>query len=180
MDARTPATQIPGYSRARLKRIIAAGNVVAFGVVFWTTFFPTQLYPFGLLICVLLRLCAIALDMRTKGALGFDRDLCVGLFLRRTCLRRRQARCILRARFANRSPKETHSCLRRTKRQLGLVSDPSGSRSLARGRGLDPRPTRSLGLLPPRGHRLRPHWPGPSRNIVVRRQPLRGMKLAAI
>jgi len=72
MDARTPATQIPGYSRARLKRIIAAGNVVAFGVVFWTTFFPTQLYPFGLLICVLLPLCAIALDMRTKGALGFE------------------------------------------------------------------------------------------------------------
>jgi hypothetical protein len=72
MDARTPATHIPGYSRARLKRIIAAGNVAAFGVVFWTTFFPTQLYPFGLSICVLLPLCALALDMRTKGALGFE------------------------------------------------------------------------------------------------------------
>jgi hypothetical protein len=34
MDARTPATHIPGYSRARLKRMIAAGNVAALGVGF--------------------------------------------------------------------------------------------------------------------------------------------------
>jgi ABC-type microcin C transport system permease subunit YejB len=72
MDARTPATHIPGYSRARLKRMIAAGNVAAFTIGFWTIFFPTQLYAVGLSLCVLLPLCALALEMRTRGALGFE------------------------------------------------------------------------------------------------------------
>jgi hypothetical protein len=72
MDARTPATRIPGYSRARLKRMIAAGNVAALAIGFWTILFPTQLYTVGLLLCVLLPPLALALEMRTRGALGFE------------------------------------------------------------------------------------------------------------
>jgi len=72
MDARTPATHIPGYSRARLKHMIAAGNVAALGVGFWIIFFPTRFYALALSFCVLLPLWALALDMRTKGALGFE------------------------------------------------------------------------------------------------------------
>lgn len=72
MDARTPATHVPGISRAQLKRMIAAGNVVAFAVALWTIFLPTQLYSIGLSLCVLLPLCALALEIRTRGALGFE------------------------------------------------------------------------------------------------------------
>ena len=72
MDARTPATHIPGYSRARLKHMIAAGNVAALGVGIWIIFFPTRFYALALSFCVLLPLWALALDMRTKGALGFE------------------------------------------------------------------------------------------------------------
>lgn len=56
MDERTPATHIPGLSRARLKRVIAASNVAAFAIGFWAILFPTQLYTVGLLLCVLLPL----------------------------------------------------------------------------------------------------------------------------
>src|SRR6516165_9136854 len=59
MDARTPATHIPGYSRARLKRMIAAGNVAALGVGFWIILFPTHLYALALSFCVLLPLWAL-------------------------------------------------------------------------------------------------------------------------
>jgi hypothetical protein len=38
----------------------------------WTIFFPTRLYALGLSLCVLLPLWALALNMRTKGALGFE------------------------------------------------------------------------------------------------------------
>jgi len=72
MDARTPATHIPGLSRARLKRVIAAGNVAAFAIGLWAFFFPTLLYTLGLSLCVLLPLWALALEMRTRGALGFE------------------------------------------------------------------------------------------------------------
>lgn len=72
MDARTPGTHIPGYSRARLKRLIAAGNVAAFAIGLWTVFFPTQFYAVGLSLCVALPLCALALELRTQGALGFE------------------------------------------------------------------------------------------------------------
>lgn len=72
MDARTSATHIPGYSRARLKRMIPAGNVAALAIGFWTIFFPTQLYTVGLSLCVLLPLWALALEIRTRGALGFE------------------------------------------------------------------------------------------------------------
>jgi hypothetical protein len=72
MDARTPATHIPGYSRARLRRIIATGNVAAAVVALWTIFFPAWLSTFNLWVCVLLPLCALALDMRTRGTLGFE------------------------------------------------------------------------------------------------------------
>jgi hypothetical protein len=72
MDARTPATHIPGLSRQRLKRVIAAGNVAAIAIGFWTILFPTQLYMVGLLLCVSLPLLALALEMRTRGALGFE------------------------------------------------------------------------------------------------------------
>ena len=72
MDARTPVTHIPGYSRARLKRMIAVGNVAAFALVLWTIFLPAQLYIVGLSLCVLLPLWALALEMRTRGALGFE------------------------------------------------------------------------------------------------------------
>ena len=76
MDARTPATHIPGNSRARLKRMIAAGNVAALGDGFWIIFFPTHLYALALSFCILLPLWALALDMRTKGALGFEERRC--------------------------------------------------------------------------------------------------------
>ncbi len=72
MDARTSATHVQRYSRARLMRVIAAGNVAAIGIVLWTVFFPTQLYTVGLSLCVLLPLWALALDLRTRGALGFE------------------------------------------------------------------------------------------------------------
>jgi hypothetical protein len=72
MDARTPTTHIPGYSRARLKRLIAAGNVVALGVGLWIILFPNRLYALALSFCVLLPLLALALDMRTKGAVDFE------------------------------------------------------------------------------------------------------------
>lgn len=72
MDARTPATHIPGYSRARLRRMIAAGNVTALAIGFWTIFFPTRLYIVGVLLCLLLPLLALALEIRTRGALGFE------------------------------------------------------------------------------------------------------------
>jgi hypothetical protein len=70
MDAHTPKTQ--GYSKARLKRIIAAGNVAAMAIALWTIFLPTWLYAPVLSICVLLPLGALALDIRTRGALGFE------------------------------------------------------------------------------------------------------------
>jgi hypothetical protein len=72
MTAHAPATHIPGYSRARLKRTIAAGNVVALGIGIWTILFPTELYTLGLSLCVLLPLWALALEIRTRGALGFE------------------------------------------------------------------------------------------------------------
>jgi hypothetical protein len=72
MDARTPATRIPGYSRAKLKRIIVAGNVAAMAITLWTILLPTHFYAVGLSLCVLLPLCALALDLRTQGALGFE------------------------------------------------------------------------------------------------------------
>jgi len=72
MDAHTPATHIPGYSRAQLKRMIAAGNVAAIALGLWTIFIPTQLYTVGLSLCVLLPLWALALEIRTRGALGFE------------------------------------------------------------------------------------------------------------
>jgi len=72
MDARTPTTRIPGYSRARLKRIIAAGNVAAIAIGLWTILLPTHFYALGLSLCVLLPLCALALDLRTRGVLGFE------------------------------------------------------------------------------------------------------------
>jgi hypothetical protein len=72
MDRRAPATHIPGYSRAQLTRVIAAGNVAALAIGFWAIFFPTQLYTVGLSLCVLLPVWALALDVRTRGALGFE------------------------------------------------------------------------------------------------------------
>jgi hypothetical protein len=72
MDARTPTTHIPGYSRARLKRIIAAGNVAAMAIGLWAIFFPTYLYAPALLLCIVFPLLGLALEMRTKGALGFE------------------------------------------------------------------------------------------------------------
>src|SRR5689334_3627435 len=72
MDAHTPPTHIPGYSKAGLKRIIAAGNVAAMAIALWTIFLPTWLYALVLSLCVLLPLCALALDIRTRGALGFE------------------------------------------------------------------------------------------------------------
>jgi hypothetical protein len=72
MDARTPTTRIPGYSRARLKRIIAAGNIVACVVGLWTILLPTHFYALSLSLCILLPLCGLTLDLRTRGALGFE------------------------------------------------------------------------------------------------------------
>lgn len=72
MDAHAPATRIPGYSRARLRRIIAVGNAAAVVVGLWIIFFPSHLYSLALSFCVLLPLWALALDMRTQGALGFE------------------------------------------------------------------------------------------------------------
>ena len=72
MDAHAPATYIPGYSRARLKRIIATGNIAAFAIGLWTIFFPIHFYTPALLLCILLPLWGLAIDMRTRGALGFE------------------------------------------------------------------------------------------------------------
>jgi hypothetical protein len=72
MDAHTPSTHMPGYSKARLKRIIAAGNVAAMAIALWSIFLSTWLYAPILSISVLLPLCALALDIRTRGALGFE------------------------------------------------------------------------------------------------------------
>src|SRR5215469_10317820 len=72
MGAHAPATHIPGYSRARLTRIIAAGNIAACIIGFCIIFFPTDRSALSLSFCVLLPLWALALDMRTKGALGFE------------------------------------------------------------------------------------------------------------
>jgi hypothetical protein len=72
MDAHAPVTHIPGYSRARLKRIIATGNIAAFAIGLWTIFFPTHFYTPALLLCILLPLWGLAIDMRTRGALGFE------------------------------------------------------------------------------------------------------------
>jgi hypothetical protein len=52
--------------------MIAVGNAAALGVGLWIIFFPTHLYALALSFCVLLPLWALALDMRTKGALGFE------------------------------------------------------------------------------------------------------------
>ena len=71
MAARTPATHIPGYSRARLRRIIAAGDVAAAVVALWTIFFPAWFSTLSLGLCVLLPLGALALDLRARGTLGF-------------------------------------------------------------------------------------------------------------
>ena len=74
MGAHAPATHthIPGYSRARLTRTIAAGNVAACIIGLWTILFPTRLYALSPSLCVLLPLWALTLDMRTRGALGFE------------------------------------------------------------------------------------------------------------
>jgi hypothetical protein len=72
MDAHTPTGHIPGYSKARLKRIIAAGNVAAMAIALWTIFLPTWLYAPVLSLAVLLPVCALAFDIRTRGALGFE------------------------------------------------------------------------------------------------------------
>lgn len=72
MTAHVPATRIRGISQARLKRIIAAGNVAAFAIALWTIFLPDWFYILGLLLCALLPLCGLALDLRTRGALGFE------------------------------------------------------------------------------------------------------------
>src|SRR5215472_888973 len=72
MEARTPATHIPGYSRARLTRMIGAGNIIACALALWAFLCPTELYTVGLSLCALLPLWALALEMRTRGALGFE------------------------------------------------------------------------------------------------------------
>jgi len=72
MDARTPTTRIPGYSRARLERIIAVGNIVAMAIGLWTILLPTHFYALVVSLCFLLPICALALDLRTRGVLGFE------------------------------------------------------------------------------------------------------------
>jgi hypothetical protein len=52
------------HDRGRQRRALAIG--------FWIIFFPTQLYTVGLSLCVLLPLWALALEIRTRGALGFE------------------------------------------------------------------------------------------------------------
>jgi hypothetical protein len=80
MDARAPATHVSGYSQARLRRIIAVGSVAASAIALCTifssaqlySFLPAQFYTLSLSLCALLPLWALALDMRTRGALGFE------------------------------------------------------------------------------------------------------------
>jgi hypothetical protein len=80
MHARPPATHISGYSQARLKRIIAVGSVAASAIALYTIFssaqfyifLPAQFYTLSLSLCVLLPLWALTLDLRTRGALGFE------------------------------------------------------------------------------------------------------------
>src|SRR5689334_15076408 len=72
MNAHVPATQVRGISKASLKRIIARGNVAAFVIALWTIFLPDWFYILGLLLCALLPLWGIALDLQSRGALGFE------------------------------------------------------------------------------------------------------------
>src|SRR5690349_24902311 len=68
MDARTPRP----VSKARLKRIIAAGNVAAFAIGFWMLLFATHFYVPGLALCFAIPVAALALDLFAGGTLDFE------------------------------------------------------------------------------------------------------------
>jgi hypothetical protein len=117
---------IAGLSRARLKRMIAAGNVPAFTIGLWAFFFPTLRYTLGFSLWVLPPLCALALE-RTRGMLGFE--------ARRGASRSTLAPTIVLA-------PALALCLRWTKRQLRLVSGEGRPRRFPRRRKLASCPAR--------------------------------------
>jgi hypothetical protein len=59
-------------SKARLKRAIAMGNAIAFGIGLWTLLFATSFYWLSLALCFVIPLAAIALDTVTRGSLDFE------------------------------------------------------------------------------------------------------------
>ena len=63
---------VAGLSKARLKRVIAMGNAIAFGIGFWTLLFATSFYWLSLALCFAIPLGAIALDTVTRGKLDFQ------------------------------------------------------------------------------------------------------------
>jgi len=69
MNAHAPAA---AFSKARLKRLIAVGNVLAFAVGLWTLLFATAFYWLSLALCFLIPLAAIALDYGSRGTLDFE------------------------------------------------------------------------------------------------------------
>jgi len=72
MTVRTRPARHSGFSQARLKRLIAAGNALAFAVGIWTLVFATAFYWLSLAVCFLIPLAAIALDYATQGTLDFE------------------------------------------------------------------------------------------------------------
>lgn len=58
-------------SRARLKRIVSAGNVASFALAAWTLFLPAP-YALAILVCIAVPLLGIAFDAWTGGKLDWQ------------------------------------------------------------------------------------------------------------
>lgn len=69
MNAHAPMAR---FSKARLKRLIVIGNVLAFAVGLWTLLFATMFYWLSLALCFLIPLAAIALEYGSQGTLDFE------------------------------------------------------------------------------------------------------------
>ena len=72
MTARTLPARRTGFSRARLKRLIAIGDAIAFVAGLWTLLFATAFYWLSLALCFIIPLAAIALDYGSQGTLDFE------------------------------------------------------------------------------------------------------------
>ena len=72
MSATTLPTAKPRITKARLKRLIAIGNGLAFALVLWMIFFASFAYVPVLALCFALPLAGLALDIEARGILGFE------------------------------------------------------------------------------------------------------------
>lgn len=72
MVGTTLSQGLPRLSKARLKRLIAIGNALAFAIGLWTLLFASHFYLLSLVLCFALPLAAIALDVLAQGTLGFE------------------------------------------------------------------------------------------------------------